>query len=493
VLGLWKFAPRALPFALLGAAIGSLAYANYEVVRDSYAAFFLLPSRFWELMLGSVLAFSVVQGILKVRGNQAASLLGLCLVLYAVFAFSTDTPTPSVYTLVPTVGAALILIFATPETHVGSMLGSKPFVWIGLISYSAYLWHQPIFAFARHRSLTDPTPSVMLALVLFSLGLAWFSWRFVEQPFRRRDWIQQRRVFAIAGLLTAVFFTFGILGKTTQGYAFRFPDEKFVSEFNKLRRERASLIKADICHFAPGTGKGMGVEEFLKQWNCPASSEGFVKLPLIVTGDSHSADIVMALKLNGMSPLQIGGYGCSLIPRKMTHDCQLIFDRLFEEVKGDNFYQYLALANKFSKDELTDDSINEMLSYWRRFGKHLIFFVGMPSFPYFKEKLAKGERPVFDHAVSGQSKTPEILRLLNEQGADVVDREKIFCAINRCGFSGADGSLLLLGDGQHLTKAGALLFGRELLTIDPLFHRLSGWAQVDTTRSVGTSQAFQGK
>jgi peptidoglycan/LPS O-acetylase OafA/YrhL len=155
MLALWRYAPKALPFALIGLGVGSLAYANYEVVQDPYAAFFLLPGRFWELMLGSALAFLVVQGTLKVRGSQLASVLGLCLILYAVFAFSSDTPTPGAYTLIPAVGAALIILFATPATHVGALLGSKAFVGMGLISYSAYLWHQPIFAFARHGMLAD--------------------------------------------------------------------------------------------------------------------------------------------------------------------------------------------------------------------------------------------------------------------------------------------------------------------------------------------------
>jgi peptidoglycan/LPS O-acetylase OafA/YrhL len=486
VLMLWKYAPRAIPFVLLGLAVGSLAYANYEVVQNPFAAFFLLPSRLWELMLGSLLAYLVVQGTLKVKSRQATSLLGLCLILYAVFAFSNNTSTPSVYTLIPTVGAALIILCATPETHVGALLGSKPFVGMGLISYSAYLWHQPIFAFARHESLADPSPPVMLALILLSLGLAWFSWRFVEQPFRRREWIKQKRVFAISGLLSAVFLTFGILGKTTEGYAFRFPGEKSERGLAKLWEERLTLIKLDICYFSANRSK-LGIEKFLKQWNCPASSEGFVRLPLIVTGDSLSADIVVALKLNGMSPLQLGGASCSLIPRMMTRDCKLIFDKLFEEVKDDNFYQYLALVNQFSEDELTADSITEMLSYWSRFGKKLIFFAGMPDFPYFKEKLAHGEQPVFDHSISELSKKPEILRLLNEQGVYVVDREKIFCAINKCAFSTADGSLLVM-DGQHLSETGALLFGRKLLSADPLFQRLVGIARVDATGSLADSQ-----
>jgi peptidoglycan/LPS O-acetylase OafA/YrhL len=110
-------------------------------------------------MLGSLLAYLVVQGILDVKGRHIPSLLGLSLILYAVFAFSDDTLTPSVYTLFPTVGAALIILCATPATYVGMPLSSRPFVSIGLISYSAYLWHQPIFAFARHGELGRSSPS----------------------------------------------------------------------------------------------------------------------------------------------------------------------------------------------------------------------------------------------------------------------------------------------------------------------------------------------
>jgi hypothetical protein len=115
-------------------------------------------------------------------------------------------------------------------------------------------------------------------------------------------------VFAIGGVLAAVFLSFGILGKTTEGYAFRYPTEKVErGYFEKLGAERSRLIRDGICHFGKQAKTKLRVDEFLAQWNCPANSEGFVRLPLIVTGDSLSADIVMALKLNGTSPLQSAG------------------------------------------------------------------------------------------------------------------------------------------------------------------------------------------
>jgi peptidoglycan/LPS O-acetylase OafA/YrhL len=78
------------------------------------------------------------------------------LLFYAVFTFNKETPFPSLYTLVPTVGTALIILFADKQTVTGRLLGNQVLVGIGLISYSAYLWHQPLFAFARHRNIEEP-------------------------------------------------------------------------------------------------------------------------------------------------------------------------------------------------------------------------------------------------------------------------------------------------------------------------------------------------
>jgi hypothetical protein len=106
-------------------------------------------------------------------------------VIGAIFAFDEATPAPSLYMLAPVGGTALVLMFTRPGGAVANALSWRPIALVGLISYSAYLWHQPIFALARIRLGAPPSDAVMAALCAATLALGWLSWRFVERPFRR--------------------------------------------------------------------------------------------------------------------------------------------------------------------------------------------------------------------------------------------------------------------------------------------------------------------
>ena len=126
---------------------------------------------------------------------------------------------PSIYTLVPVVGTALVLLFAQQGTAVAWVLSRKLPVAIGLISYSAYLWHQPLLAFARIRSLHEPSLWLMSGLALASFALAALTWRYVEQPFRsgpHRMLLPARPALfgaSLAGI--AAFAAIGMAGKST--------------------------------------------------------------------------------------------------------------------------------------------------------------------------------------------------------------------------------------------------------------------------------------
>lgn len=190
----WKFGRRAIIPVLVIAIILSLGLAEWGWRNAPSASFFLTPTRVWEILLGALCAVWLKDRRPK---SDILSLLGICMVLYATFFFDDTTPAPSLWIAIPVVGTALVLSFARTGTFVARGLSTRPLVMIGLISYSAYLWHQPILAFARMRYIAEIPPIGIALLVALTFALAWLSWRFVERPFRNKGFMShQRTVFA---------------------------------------------------------------------------------------------------------------------------------------------------------------------------------------------------------------------------------------------------------------------------------------------------------
>jgi hypothetical protein len=191
--------------------VASIAVAQWAAYAKPDAAFYLLPTRGWELLVGASAAFYLSKANRREFGKEVDDVggwLGVGLILYAVFFYSKETPFPSLYALVPTLGAVLIILFATQKTSVGKFVGNKAFVSIGLISYSAYLWHQPVLAFARH-SHKELDDFLILILLAFVLIIAYFSWKFVELPFRAKARLDRKFVFRASFAGTLFFICTG--------------------------------------------------------------------------------------------------------------------------------------------------------------------------------------------------------------------------------------------------------------------------------------------
>lgn len=210
---LWRFGRNRVFYILLGMAALSLLLGEWGWRHRPSANFFLAPTRAWELLAGALCAF--LQFGRPQKSGEGLSALGLALIVAAVFYYDEATPFPSLYALAPVAGTVLIILFAGRATMVARVLSLWPVVAVGQISYSAYLWHQPVFAFARLSSPTAPSPLVLSALTLPVLALAWLSWRFVENPFRRRPnpvLATQSAVFWVSGLVGVGFVAIGLLG-----------------------------------------------------------------------------------------------------------------------------------------------------------------------------------------------------------------------------------------------------------------------------------------
>lgn len=285
---LWRWGKPALPVVLVALLAVSLLGSAWAATSAAKAGFYLIHFRGWELLLGSMCAFLAPRLRARSGIDDMFGAAGLALILVAVFTFDTKTPFPGLLALVPTMGAVLVILFSREESLVGRLLGGKCLVPIGLLSYSAYLWHQPAFAFYRHYHLGNPAPEIMLLIGLLSLALAWLSWRLVERPFRNPRRFSRRFVFSASALLIVTFAGFGFYLHVKDGAlpgdyerpgleAFR-PDNRALQEESwRLLRQRTGDPGYSVDHNAADR----------RFW----FDAGDPRDPVLVVGDSHAKDI----------------------------------------------------------------------------------------------------------------------------------------------------------------------------------------------------------
>lgn len=220
----WRLGLRGMIGVTLLLLLASFLTADVIRRTEPAAAFHLLHTRGWELLVGAFLAM-FIEGR-HINGSNLLSGAGIFLIIGAVVFFDASTPFPSFYTLFPVLGAVLVLLFARDNNLCARLLSLPPLLGLGLISYSAYLWHQPVFAFARIVSANEPDTDVFLGLILLVLTLAWVSWRYIEQPARRVDVVPIKPFLSVSIITSLTLGSIGYAFHAHHGYASRFyPDD----------------------------------------------------------------------------------------------------------------------------------------------------------------------------------------------------------------------------------------------------------------------------
>ena len=246
--------PRArLAAGLASLAAASLAYSIYCVKHHPSAAFFLLPSRTWELMLGALLVFLPTRNSQGGRSWEVISALSLAAILAPCWLYDSNTFFPGTAALLPCVGtAALIYANSQRQTLVSRCLSAPWLVGIGLISYSLYLWHWPILSFLHYVYGESLPATVTIAALILSFTCGYCSWRWIETPFRRRQVVAVdsaliRGVIACSLMIVAV----SAASLTTKGLPGRWGDsiasalQESGNVMKKYRTGRARLANDD--------------------------------------------------------------------------------------------------------------------------------------------------------------------------------------------------------------------------------------------------------
>jgi len=234
-----RFFPERLRIAVVVLFIASLTTSVAMVRIDSVAAFYMPYTRAWELLLGTVLSLGMFPRLHSPLMRNVATLAGIGSILFSVVTYNTHTPFPGLAALPPCIGSALIIGAGEfGPSLVGAVLSWRPFVFIGLISYSLYLWHWPVIIL-HEMGLSVNLQSVlplsyanrlsafrfdMYMEIVFSFVLAILSWRFVERPFRSRPLrIGRRPLFALSAGAMVLVIAFSAAVIFAGGFKGRFP------------------------------------------------------------------------------------------------------------------------------------------------------------------------------------------------------------------------------------------------------------------------------
>lgn len=242
----WNWGCRRIAVVIALLALASFVAAELLTPHFPSFSFYVLPTRGWEIAAGALVALSARASETSTHqphaalGQQLAAGLGLVMIGGAVIVFDASTPFPGRYTLVPVLGTVLLILYGTERTVVGRWLGAKFLVGLGLISYSAYLWHQPLFAFARQRSFSDPGPIAFLLLAVLALILAYLSWRFVERPCRNRKRLTRQQVYQYSAGCSVALVAIGCSVILCVGYPERLTPaaQALVSDISLLQKLR---------------------------------------------------------------------------------------------------------------------------------------------------------------------------------------------------------------------------------------------------------------
>lgn len=274
----WKLGKHWILLTLGVIFFASLVLAQWASHAMPDVAFYLLPTRVWELLVGAGAAFYLSRRGKKIFGenlSEIAGWTGVMLILFSVFSYDNSTPFPGIFALIPTLGTLLIILFASQQTYVGKFVGNKIFVGIGLISYSAYLWHQPVLAYARHW-IVDFDHFLALLLIALVLILSILSWKYVELPFRNKEKFGRTFIFTASSTAALFFISLGyissnidfnkeelmakILSENEAIYSSNINERKFIK--NRIENERLDpeAIVIGSSRIMQASSKGTGID-----------------------------------------------------------------------------------------------------------------------------------------------------------------------------------------------------------------------------------------
>lgn len=440
---------------LLPAAVISLILSVWGVNYFPSATFYLIPTRAWELLFGSFLALELFPQPRSQRLRDVASIIGLMLIVWAIFWFSERTPFPGGYALFPCIGAVLIIYSGQNGTSVaGRLLSCRSIVFVGLISYSLYLWHWPIIVFAKQVFYAKHSVFITVGIVVLSFIMAILSWKYVERPFRKRGTLRQRkRIFiaAIIGMMMSVMAGYAI--RAAEGWPARFGDNLVSFNFDLAKYNLNTCFLDENQNYSEWQEKSC----FVQSHNTSNT---------LLWGDSFAAHYIPGIKDNldliSSNVLQYTASGCAPAfnyDPKFRRECKSFSAQIFRIISSYDIRVVvmsadwnLALKNGFSYEEL-----KKTVDLLREKGVKVLIIGQSPRFDHSVQDISND---CYIHQIDTSEASISVdLHVINSKLREIagtnsfVDPSDFFCIKQECRFKSADG--FYFWDDGHLTSYGS--------------------------------------
>ena len=430
--------------------IGSLGISNWLSQADSVANFYLLPSRLWELLAGSITA--IVISSWSIKSSSFLSFTGLLCIIFSILSIEHNTMFSRYDVIFPIIGTMLIILFSA-NSVTAQILSNPLLVKFGLMSFSLYLWHQPLFAFAKIYFFEDPTITLKITLILLTVLMSILSFNFIEKPYRNQELVSSKKIFSLYILGTISLLFIGFIGnKFASDFASgRFHPHHSLRELNMgnysynnryLQHQSWRILRDKAKNESYSVDKN----EFDKElWYDLSSS----KPNILLVGNSHSKDLFNVFTQSGiiLEKFQIARYGTQIkdlisedlfwqspnyiyaskivIVSKYTDMDIVVLSDIIQKVKGDN------------KEIFIVKNIFEFPGQASGFGPNLIDDVisrsSRVNSQYLSNEVNKEYYNYFQNSVNNRSYeiNYQLERLAEEGSITLLDRMDYICQNDR--------------------------------------------------------------
>ncbi len=474
VWALWRL--KAWRWQLMCAlAAASFVWNVYQSQHDLTHDFYSPLTRFWELLCGALLAYRTVVIGASDKTAQLRTALGAALLVIAIVWIDADKRFPGIWALLPVMGAVLV-ISGDGQTWIGKTLFANRFaVWIGTISYPLYLWHWPVFSYAR--IVEGGTPSVEFRFVALcaSVVLAWLTFKWVEKPIRFGWQFRYKTGALVLGMLA--IGALGYSANKTNG----FPDRPVMKEqkvfnvgdighdaFHDYYGKHFFTCADPVIQKDAGNWKGV-VRCFQSHANRPVT--------LLLLGDSHSEHLFLGVA-EQLPHINVGFYGKGALPFLSKDEFKLIFDHVLHNPDIKQVVVTAMWASRLSevnKEATLVSELGRTVQALQSSGKKVYLGDDIPKFG-FDPQRCKFQRPLTQSTKCDEPREnldsqrakyladlEEVVRL--NPGVEWIEISSLMCASATCSMA-RDGQLFYR-DNNHLNIPGSQFVGAQIVAKHP--------------------------